>query len=146
MARTFTPADARRWRAARVDNAAVAQRVARVRKRSIKTESKLKLLHLAERTSVLLSTSAPTPKILLQTCYEEEAKKSDLGPGRVSSCPASLHLSAFLYPHPVPKKMSLQLPEYDGGLSSSAAAPAPGCDRQACPVSRRPGSPPGPSR
>ena len=47
MARTFTPADARRWRAARVDNAAVAQRVARVRKRSIKTESKLKLLHLA---------------------------------------------------------------------------------------------------
>ena len=44
MARTFTPADARRGRAARVDNAAVAQRVARVRKRSIKTESKLKLL------------------------------------------------------------------------------------------------------
>jgi len=47
MARTFHPADARRWRAARVDNAAVAQRVARVRTRSIKTESKLRLLKLA---------------------------------------------------------------------------------------------------
>ena len=47
MARTFHPADARRWRAARVDNAAVAQRVARVRTRSIKTDSKLKLLKLA---------------------------------------------------------------------------------------------------
>ncbi len=47
MARTFHPADARRWRAARVDNAAVAQRVARVRTRSVKTDSKLKLLKLA---------------------------------------------------------------------------------------------------
>ncbi len=47
MARTFHPAEARRWRAARVDNAAVAQRVARARTRSIKTESKTRLLKLA---------------------------------------------------------------------------------------------------
>jgi len=47
MARTFHPAAARRWRAARIDNAAVAQRVARVRTRSVKTDSKVRLLHLA---------------------------------------------------------------------------------------------------
>lgn len=47
MAGSFHPADARRWRAARVDNAAVAQRVARVRTRSIKTDAKLRLLKLA---------------------------------------------------------------------------------------------------
>ena len=43
----FHPADARRWRAARVDNASVAARCARVRTRSIKTESKDQLLRLA---------------------------------------------------------------------------------------------------
>lgn len=44
---TYHPADARRWRSARVDNAAVAARCARVRTRSIKTESKDQLLRLA---------------------------------------------------------------------------------------------------
>jgi len=43
----FHPAEARRWRAARVDNAAVAARVARAQKRSIKTDSKKRLLRLA---------------------------------------------------------------------------------------------------
>jgi deoxyribose-phosphate aldolase len=47
MVATFEPAMARRWRAARVDNAAVAARCARVRTRSIKTESKDRLLRLA---------------------------------------------------------------------------------------------------
>jgi deoxyribose-phosphate aldolase len=44
---TYSPAEARRWRAARVDNAAIAMRVARVQTRSIKTDSKLRLLRLA---------------------------------------------------------------------------------------------------
>ena len=44
---TFHPADARRWRAARVDNAAVAQRVARFKSRSVKTTTKDRLLRLA---------------------------------------------------------------------------------------------------
>lgn len=43
----FHPADARRWRAARVDNAAVAARCARARTRSIKTDAKERLLRLA---------------------------------------------------------------------------------------------------
>jgi deoxyribose-phosphate aldolase len=43
----FHPADARRWRASRVDNAAVAARCARARTRSIKTDSKDQLLRLA---------------------------------------------------------------------------------------------------
>ncbi len=43
----FTPEAAKRWRAARVDNAGVAARCARVRTRSIKTESKERLLRLA---------------------------------------------------------------------------------------------------
>jgi deoxyribose-phosphate aldolase len=47
MVATFEPAMARQWRAARVDNAAVAARCARVRTRSIKTESKDRLLRLA---------------------------------------------------------------------------------------------------
>ncbi len=47
MPPTFHPADARRWRAARVDNAAVAARVARARTRSIKTDTKDRLLRLA---------------------------------------------------------------------------------------------------
>lgn len=47
MASAFHPSMARRWRAARVDNAAVAARCARVRTRSIKTESKDRLLRLA---------------------------------------------------------------------------------------------------
>ena len=47
MAPTFHPSEAQRWRASRADNAALAKRVARVRKRSIKTESKVALLHLA---------------------------------------------------------------------------------------------------
>jgi deoxyribose-phosphate aldolase len=47
MPPTFRPADARRWRAARVDNAAVAARCARARTRSIKTEAKDRLLRLA---------------------------------------------------------------------------------------------------
>jgi deoxyribose-phosphate aldolase len=46
-ARTFHPADARRWRSARVDNAAVAARVSRFTKRSIKTDAKQRLLELA---------------------------------------------------------------------------------------------------
>lgn len=44
---TFTPADAQKWRAARVDNAAVAKRCARFRTRSIKTEAKERLLRMA---------------------------------------------------------------------------------------------------
>src|SRR5687768_4425897 len=44
---TFHPGDARRWRAARVDNAAVAGRCARARTRSIKTDAKDRLLRLA---------------------------------------------------------------------------------------------------
>ena len=44
---TFHPADARRWRAARVDNAAVAQRVARFKSRSVKTPTTDRLLRLA---------------------------------------------------------------------------------------------------
>ncbi|MCB9686535.1 MAG: deoxyribose-phosphate aldolase [Alphaproteobacteria bacterium] len=47
MVATFHPSDARRWRAAHVDNAAVAARCARARTRSIKTESKDRLLRLA---------------------------------------------------------------------------------------------------
>lgn len=43
----YSPALARRCRAARVDNAGLAMRVARVQKRSIKTDSKLRLLRLA---------------------------------------------------------------------------------------------------
>jgi deoxyribose-phosphate aldolase len=44
---TFSPARARRWRSAHVDNAAIAARVARIQTRSIKTDSKLHLLRLA---------------------------------------------------------------------------------------------------
>jgi len=44
---TFLPADARQWRSVRVDNAAVAARVARARTRSIKTEARDRLLRLA---------------------------------------------------------------------------------------------------
>ena len=44
---TYSLAEARRWRSARVDNAAIAMRVARIQKRSIKTDSKLRLLRLA---------------------------------------------------------------------------------------------------
>jgi deoxyribose-phosphate aldolase len=44
---TFHPADARRWRSARVDNAAVAARCARAKTRSIKTDAKDRLLRLA---------------------------------------------------------------------------------------------------
>ena len=44
---TFHPGDARRWRAARVDNATTARRVARAKARSIKTEAKERLLRLA---------------------------------------------------------------------------------------------------
>ncbi|MEQ1503556.1 MAG: deoxyribose-phosphate aldolase [Myxococcota bacterium] len=47
MAASFHPGDARRWRAARVDNAAVAARCARARTRSIKTDAKDRLLRLA---------------------------------------------------------------------------------------------------
>jgi deoxyribose-phosphate aldolase len=47
MTPTFHPAEARRWRAARVDNAAVVARCARAGKRSIKTETKDRLLRLA---------------------------------------------------------------------------------------------------
>lgn len=43
----FQPGEARRWRAARVDNAAVAARAARAQTRSIKAESKTRLLLLA---------------------------------------------------------------------------------------------------
>jgi deoxyribose-phosphate aldolase len=44
---TYHPGDARRWRAARVDNAAVAARCARARTRSVKTDAKDRLLRLA---------------------------------------------------------------------------------------------------
>ncbi len=47
MTPTFSPADARSWHLARVDNASVAARCARVTKRSIKTETKDRLLRLA---------------------------------------------------------------------------------------------------
>ncbi|MBA2321368.1 MAG: deoxyribose-phosphate aldolase [Deltaproteobacteria bacterium] len=47
MTPTFHPAEARRWRAARVDNAAIVARCARASKRSIKTETKDRLLRLA---------------------------------------------------------------------------------------------------
>jgi deoxyribose-phosphate aldolase len=47
MVATFQPAMAREWRSARVDNAAAAARCARIRTRSIKTESKDRLLRLA---------------------------------------------------------------------------------------------------
>ena len=47
MSATFNPSDARQWRAARVDNAAIRRRVARVRARSIKTDSKDALLRMA---------------------------------------------------------------------------------------------------
>jgi deoxyribose-phosphate aldolase len=47
MTPTFHPADARRWRAARVDNASVAARCARATKRSLKTTTKDRLLALA---------------------------------------------------------------------------------------------------
>jgi deoxyribose-phosphate aldolase len=43
----FSQADARRWRAARADGATVAARCARIRTRSIKTDAKVRLLHLA---------------------------------------------------------------------------------------------------
>ncbi len=47
MSRTCTESDIRRWRASTVDDMTAARRVARVRKRSIKTESKVRLLKLA---------------------------------------------------------------------------------------------------
>jgi deoxyribose-phosphate aldolase len=47
MVATFQPAMARQWRSARVDNAAVAARCARIKTRSIKTDSKDRLLRLA---------------------------------------------------------------------------------------------------
>jgi len=47
VVRAFSPAEARRWRAVHVDNTTVAARCARARTRSIKTETKDKLLRLA---------------------------------------------------------------------------------------------------
>lgn len=47
MTPTFHPAEARRWRAARVDNASVVARCARAAKRSIKNETKDRLLRLS---------------------------------------------------------------------------------------------------
>jgi deoxyribose-phosphate aldolase len=65
----FHPSDARRWRAARVDNAAVAARCARAKKRSIKTASKERLLRLA-LSMVDLTTleGQDTPEKVLALC------------------------------------------------------------------------------
>jgi deoxyribose-phosphate aldolase len=69
MAQSFHPADARRWRASRVDNAAVAQRVARATTRSIKNDSKDRLLRLA-LSMVDLTTleGQDTPEKVLALC------------------------------------------------------------------------------
>ena len=65
----YNPADARRWRAARVDNAAVAARVARAQKRSIKTTAKERMLRLA-LSMVDLTTleGADTPQKVRALC------------------------------------------------------------------------------
>lgn len=66
---SYNPAEARRWRAARVDNAAVAARVARATKRSIKTDAKARLLRLA-LSMVDLTTleGADTPQKVAALC------------------------------------------------------------------------------
>jgi len=71
MSATFNPSDARRWRAARVDNAAIRRRVARVRARSIKTDSKDALLRMA-LSMVDLTTleGRDTPQRVRALCHK----------------------------------------------------------------------------
>ncbi|PRP99072.1 Deoxyribose-phosphate aldolase [Enhygromyxa salina] len=66
-----TESDIRRWRAASVDDMSVAARVARVRKRSIKTESKVRLLRLA-LSMVDLTTleGADSPERVRGLCHK----------------------------------------------------------------------------
>jgi deoxyribose-phosphate aldolase len=65
----FSAADARQWRAARVDNAALAARCARARTRSIKADAKERLLRLA-LSMVDLTTleGADTPERVHALC------------------------------------------------------------------------------
>ncbi len=82
MARVFSPAEARRWRAAHVDNAMVAARCDRARKRSIKAEAKDRLLRLA-LSMVDLTTleGRDTPEKVRALCHKAltpHAERPDL--------------------------------------------------------------------
>ena len=71
MSSAFNPSDALRWRAARVDNAAIRRRVTRVRARSIKTDSKDALLRMA-LSMVDLTTleGRDTPQRVRALCHK----------------------------------------------------------------------------
>ncbi|NVB36737.1 deoxyribose-phosphate aldolase [Pseudenhygromyxa sp. WMMC2535] len=71
MPQTCTESDIRRWRAAAVDEVSAAARVARVRKRSIKAESKDQLLRLA-LSMVDLTTleGADSPERVRGLCHK----------------------------------------------------------------------------
>ncbi len=97
MARpVFSAADARRWRSARVDNASLSGRCARVRTRSIKADAKERLLRLA-LSMVDLTTleGADTPERVAALCrkaYRPLPERPDL-----PSCAA-----VCVYPNRVP--------------------------------------------
>lgn len=121
MALTCTESDIRRWRAARVDDVSVAKRVARVRKRSIKTESKVELLRLA-LSMVDLTTleGADSPERVRGLCRKaRHPYVGTLGDERpLPSCAA-----VCVYPTMVPTAREV-LGERDGPIKLAAVATA----------------------
>ena len=116
MPMTCTESDIRRWRSAAVDDTTVAARVARVRKRSIKSESKAELLRLA-LSMVDLTTleGADSPERVRGLCHKA-LRPHPPDPG-LPSCAA-----VCVYPSMVPTARAVLGPDSKVKLAAVATA------------------------